>query len=1240
MSKPQDVKVWSSLLEPLRKLSLQPAGEGYAAACRVVATASSGDVATTGCMNSEVVGDLLLLVQHLQQKAPAGTVAGQGPGADDTWQAEAQYCKLLVHHLGSKAVVFPAAALAILIPALRQWCFYSPGDDPACEVLQGNALQALNLLLQSCDGRVASHEQQALMVGLLTLAEEVATTARIYSGSGKAPGKTCFSEVHYLTFQVLSVMLSKFPSSDLPKDSYQCCASVAVDALDGCLGRTVRPAEEGSASRLFAAMLRCLNTAILEGRGCHVHLLQKLGMLLPRLFCYGISATRDAKPTSEPDAAQHPPAKAAPAAMKGGPGGTPAKAAYVPPHLRNATSGKGAAAPVVSLSGRRGNKSGWRGSEGSGSESDSFDGQQAAGGFVLDPHRVSRVRIAALNIIQAMVRVDIKSMQPHLRSYFPLNSPLQEHPRTPSLVTVLLYDPHAKVRLAAASAIGLLMEGPVQRAYLGVAEVRSTSAKALVRGFTPLSVQLGQMLVALHAGLFQSLQSEPNLGILTSSMRALAILLCAAPYERLPQTLIPQVVSCVRSTLRRSSAMFSSAPSSMTDPYHAAALSCLAAALSTRAPVPSLAAEMLQDVPQAGSRTGGRAPAVLHEIWQWTRAGPALVRIEALGALRGAFKNYPQAILGGLPSAHPAGDPVPPSGGGATAAELPSSSSGDDGARLEGAWQMVRATVDANMQQAASHGSAASSNPELRALQMSYRILEAFMQALSGQHEEGNGPDSEIIPSGSGGADGTVTSKSYPPNGAVTSIWTYCLQEYLPVGWRHNSAMVRAAAHLVSLKLTAEVFGALPEAQQRAVLQASVTGLSTDKEASVRAAACRCLGNLAGFTQLMTNETTMGNVVEALKAGLCDSALSVRIPASWGLGNLCSISAVCSQAPEANAQLLCLFKARLSELLEAAMQAARDSDKVRSNGVRMLGCLVALTGIDHAEAPSLEEKWIEPLLQCLLSSLTTGNVKVQWNACFSANNVLCNQAMLAHPTVVARLPGLLLVLIMLVRDCANFKIRTHASAALMSLGSRDLYGDCFADAVQVIVATLAEPAGRASAHSIKSDDAGGAKLPDASYHSLLRRQSQATLLHLFSLARDADAALLRDTLTKRRAFLLGFSRAACLAVGRPVKGLRPGAEGAALPSDPFGQDRSSAARFAEDAPIGRSADPSAAGSGGASLSEEMSLESPALFGAPLVAAALSGLTGMYSAQEPVAEQGAALRELRGLLAALQVSEAT
>lgn len=59
------------------------------------------------------------------------------------------------------------------------------------------------------------------------------------------------------------------------------------------------------------------------------------------------------------------------------------------------------------------------------------------------------------------------------------------------------------------------------------------------------------------------------------------------------------------------------------------------------------------------------------------------------------------------------------------------------------------------------------------------------------------------------------------------------------------------------------------------------------------------------------------------------------------------------------------------------------------------------------------------------------------------------QSMLAHPVVVARLQGMLLVLIMLIRDSSNYKIRTHAAAALMSLRTRDMFGDCFPSAVQV-----------------------------------------------------------------------------------------------------------------------------------------------------------------------------------------------
>jgi hypothetical protein len=67
-----------------------------------------------------------------------------------------------------------------------------------------------------------------------------------------------------------------------------------------------------------------------------------------------------------------------------------------------------------------------------------------------------------------------------------------------------------------------------------------------------------------------------------------------------------------------------------------------------------------------------------------------------------------------------------------------------------------------------------------------------------------------------------------------------------------------------------------------------------------------------------------------------------------------------------------------------------------------------------------------------------------------------------------RLPGMLLVLIMLIRDSANFKIRTHAAAAIMMLQSRDLYADSYPDAVQV--PTPAHPCTVRRGHRISRSD--------------------------------------------------------------------------------------------------------------------------------------------------------------------------
>jgi hypothetical protein len=71
------------------------------------------------------------------------------------------------------------------------------------------------------------------------------------------------------------------------------------------------------------------------------------------------------------------------------------------------------------------------------------------------------------------------------------------------------------------------------------------------------------------------------------------------------------------------------------------------------------------------------------------------------------------------------------------------------------------------------------------------------------------------------------------------------------------------------------------------------------------------------------------------------------------------------------------------------------------------------------------------------------------------------------------IPSLLLVLIVLVRDSSNFKIKTHAAAALAAVSSRQGYGDCYADAVLVLLAALDALEGSSSSSSSSSSEASG-----------------------------------------------------------------------------------------------------------------------------------------------------------------------
>lgn len=161
----------------------------------------------------------------------------------------------------------------------------------------------------------------------------------------------------------------------------------------------------------------------------------------------------------------------------------------------------------------------------------------------------------------------------------------------------------------------------------------------------PLSLQLGQLLVSLHEGLFCSVHQETNPGVLVCSLRSLSVLVGAAPYERLPVSLLPRALKSARSCLARLKPKDNPASES----GNAAAWACIAAVFSTKKASPAILEELQNDVDDASPDV---LPCILQELSRAACASSSAVCTEALSGFLGAVKNYPSVMrVGGAPAA-------------------------------------------------------------------------------------------------------------------------------------------------------------------------------------------------------------------------------------------------------------------------------------------------------------------------------------------------------------------------------------------------------------------------------------------------------------------------------------------------------------------------------------------------------------------------------------------------------------
>ncbi|MQM01181.1 hypothetical protein Taro_033931 [Colocasia esculenta] len=384
------------------------------------------------------------------------------------------------------------------------------------------------------------------------------------------------------------------------------------------------------------------------------------------------------------------------------------------------------------------------------------------------------------------------------------------------------------------------------------------------------------------------------------------------------------------------------------------------------------------------------------------------------------------------------------------------------------------------------------------------------------------------------------------PSGAMQ--WNMAIDKHLPLSLSHGSPMIRAAAVTCFAGMTSSVFFSLGNDKQKFVVYSIVHPAVNDKVPSVRAAACRAIGVIACFPRIFNSSEVSEDIVHAIKYNIHDPQISVRITSSWALANICDSlrhRAADLHPGDSSGHADSGF---ISLLFECALQLTKDGDKIKANAVRALGnlsrfvncsynytmdhglveCITAIAlqrspqslEIHHRsetgdpgnpcqviKSASLQfPHWPERMVQAFVSCVTTGNVKVQWNVCHALGNLFLNESLKLQDASWA--PSVYSILLLLLRDSTNFKIRIHAAVALAVPGSRVDYGSSFSDIVQGLVHVL---------ESIASE-----RVLDPSnfkYRDTLEKQLVLTMLHVLGLASSKDDQSLKDFLIKKASFL-------------------------------------------------------------------------------------------------------------------------
>ncbi|KAK3011803.1 hypothetical protein RJ639_012504 [Escallonia herrerae] len=650
-----------------------------------------------------------------------------------------------------------------------------------------------------------------------------------------------------------------------------------------------------------------------------------------------------------------------------------------------------------------------------------------------------KARVAAIICIQDLCRADPKSFTSQWTMLLPSTDVLQQRKYEVTLMTCLLFDPYLKARITSALTLATMLDGPAS-IFLQVAECKESTKCG---SFMALSSTLGQILMQLHAEHHRCCCGIEWFWVTIAYRWSGHWRTCS--YSRMPTELLPTIISSLQSRVQEGFLSQSDQTGLL-----ATAMNCLTAALS--APPSSLkvkdmfTAELAAGFLEDQGKTG-----VLSTLFRLSKqvTVPA-VGFEALQALRSVAHNYPSIMVL--------------------------------------CWEQVTSVVHGFLKPSSpegpirwkvNEGTITVSNGE-KITVAAIKVLDECLRAISG-FEGTEDLDDKLL-------DGPFTSdyvkmktiSSAPAYGSRTlsgtqaepearqsmsEPWSEVIEKHMPLILWHTSPMVRSASVTCFAGLTSSAFFSLAREKQCFILTSSISAALDDEVPSVRSAACRAIGVISCFPQISQSPEILDKFIHAAEINTHDPLVSVRITASWALANMCDSLRHCinSFCPTRFSVDSDGSSPSIALLVDCALRLTKDGDKIKANSVRALGNLSRFLQLSsqsgfhdepmegmslslntggtgklsashngknsHVQLPPLEDYcWLDKTVQAFLSCVTTGNVKVQWNVCHALSNLFLNETLKLRDMDWA--PSVFSILLLLLRDSSNSKIRIQAAAAL------------------------------------------------------------------------------------------------------------------------------------------------------------------------------------------------------------------